>query len=81
MRQTPGDNDATRGSLEGTQTMSDPKHPIWLLLGFLVVGGLGLGYCSLMYQNGADPLKDGALVSIVSGLAIAVGRFTGGSKS
>lgn len=60
--------------------MNDAKHPVWLILGFLVVGGLGLGYCSLMYHNGADPLKDGGLIAIVSGLAAAVGRFTGGSK-
>lgn len=48
--------------------MRDPKHPIWLILGVLVVGGLGLGYCQLMYQNGADPMKDGGLIALVAGL-------------
>lgn len=61
--------------------LSDPKHPVWLLLTFLVVGGIGLGYCQIMYHNGADPLKDGALVSLVGGLSLAVGRFTGGARS
>ena len=60
--------------------MSDPKHPIWILLGILVIGGLGLGYCSLMYQNGADPLKDGGLIAIVGGLSAAVARIIGGSS-
>ena len=61
--------------------LSDPKHPVWLLLGFLIIGGLGLGYCEIMYVHGADPLKDGGLITIVGGLAAAVGRFTGGSKA
>lgn len=58
--------------------MQDPKHPVWLILGLLVIGGLGLGYCALMYQNNIDPLKDGGLIAIVSGLAAAAGRMTGG---
>jgi len=59
--------------------MSSHKHPIWLILGLLVIGCLGLEYCELMYANGADPLKDGALIAIVSGLSAAVVKFTGGS--
>jgi hypothetical protein len=58
--------------------MQDPKHPVWLILGFLVTGALGLGYCTIMYNNGADPLKDGGLIAIITGLSVAVGRFTGG---
>ncbi len=60
--------------------MSDSKHPIWRLAGLLVVGGLGLGYCQMMYHNGADPLKDGGLIAIVGGLSAVVMRFTGGSS-
>lgn len=59
--------------------MSDSKHPVWMLLGILVVGGLGLGYCQVMYHNGADPLKDGGLIAIVGGLSAAVARLMGGS--
>lgn len=57
---------------------SDPKHPVWFLLGLLVIGGLGLSFCALMYHNGVDPLKDGGLIALVGGLAGAVGRMTGG---
>lgn len=49
--------------------MSDPKHPIWSLAGLL------------MYNNGADHLKDGGLIAIVGGLSAAVAKFTGGSSS
>lgn len=45
-----------------------------------VIGGLGLGFCALMYHNGVDPLKDGALVALVGGLAGAAGRLSSGSK-
>ena len=57
--------------------MADKSHPVWLLLGILIIGGLGLGYCQLMYHNGADPLKDGGLIAIVGGLAGVAGRFVG----
>ena len=61
--------------------MSDKSHPVWIILGILVVGGLGLGYCQLAYLNGADIIKDGGLVALVGGLAGALGRFMGGSQS
>lgn len=55
----------------------DRNHPVWKLAFILIVGGLGLGYCQIMYHNGADPMKDGALVAIVGGIAGAWGKFMG----
>lgn len=51
--------------------MPDSKHPIWKLAAVLIVGCLGLGYCSIAYQNSVDPLKDGGLIALVGGLSAA----------
>ena len=69
------------GAADNGNKMQNQKHPIWLILGFLVVGGLGLGYCSLMYANGVDPMKDGGLIAIITGLSAIVGRLTGGTNA
>ncbi len=57
--------------------MSDHKHPVWFLLFVLLVGGLGLGYCQVVYHNGSDPLKDGGLIALVAGLVGLWAKFSG----
>ena len=56
-------------------------HPAWVILFILVVGGLGLGYCEVMYRNGADPLKDGALIGGVTAITAAFFKFFGGNNA
>jgi hypothetical protein len=52
------------------------KHPAWNILGILVVGLLGLAFSHLMYENGADPLKDGLLIGLIAGLTKLWDRFS-----
>jgi hypothetical protein len=52
-----------------------------VILFILVVGGLGLGYCEVMYRNGADPLKDGALIGGVTAITAAFFKFFGGNNA
>jgi len=51
-------------------------HPGWFCLFALTVGGLGLGYCEIMYKNGVDPIKDGGLIAIVAGLVATWNKLT-----
>lgn len=57
--------------------MPDRHHPIYFILFVLVVGGLGLGYCSLMYANGVAP-ADGGLIALIAAATGAWFKFTGG---
>ena len=45
------------------------------LAAVLVIGCLGLGYCALMYNNGIDPLKDGGLIILITGLVTIASRL------
>ena len=58
--------------------MYDRSHPVWFVLFLLVVGGLGLGYCSLAYANGVDIAKDGGLIAIITAASGLWFKFTGG---
>lgn len=53
-----------------------------MILAMTVIGGIGLGYCALAFNNGISLGKDTGLIAIVGGLAGIAGRFLGGeSKS
>lgn len=60
--------------------MPDRHHPVWFIVFILVVGGLGLGYCSLMYANGVDLKLDGGLVALITTVTGLWFRFTGSTK-
>lgn len=52
------------------------------ILAIAVIGGIGLGYCALAFQNGISLGKDTGLIAIVGGLAGIAGKFLGSeSKS
>lgn len=54
----------------------DKSHPIWKLAYIVVIGGLGLAYCSLAYRNGVDLVKDGGLIALMTGGAALWSKFT-----
>ena len=56
--------------------MSAPiQKMLVVVLGIAVVGGIGLGYCSIAYSNGVDPLKDGALMAFISAATVAMSKL------
>ena len=60
--------------------MNSPQHPIWRLLTLVVLLSAVGGYMHVFYANGIDPLKDGTLLTILGGLAVAWNKFTGGGS-
>jgi|694.fasta_scaffold68922_5 hypothetical protein len=51
-------------------SIHDPKHPVWPIIRYVVVGGTMIAICSTLYKNGFDP-KD--LVLIITTLASIAG--------
>lgn len=53
----------------------------WFTLASITVVGLFvLGFCTLAYKNGLDPIKDGSLAALVAVITGAVVKFAPADK-
>ena len=50
------------------EKLADPDHPIWKLLGYVVVGIVLTILCATMYRNGYDPKDLLLLLGVIGGM-------------